>query len=114
LKLARFLDTTDALHVERGEPPFSMRRYSYSCKTPSCALGHWWVLMKRPLETCTMMDGTVEKDFDLTLPKIVEIFGIEGCDNAQTAKKAADYIRNYVRTRQLARRRQLRRDRKHA
>jgi hypothetical protein len=83
---------------------------------PSCALGHWWAAhggnrdgirwhefygfsmenrMSGPyVEACLL--PTLHKDFEITQDEVIELFGGNGCGNANNAAQASAYIRAFV------------------
>lgn len=93
LELATYLDTADANHIAAGEPTYMQREWKHPCGTPACAEGHAFALFKDAPEL-------KQHDMDLFLCvgswEWLELFGIEGCDNAKSAAEAAAYIRAFV------------------
>lgn len=105
LRLATILYRADALHEKRSEPAYNQATYVHGCGTPACALGHWakanrdrWFfdnfqpfLKKQP-----DVGGDAAKEFSIDEEESEDLFGVDGCDGAQTAKQAAKYIRSFV------------------
>jgi nitrate reductase alpha subunit len=105
LRLAKILDTADALHRKRGEPTYDQtREVNLDCETPACAWGHYafsskalhkkYVLAKGSLAWVNYHDA--KREFNLDDCDHVDIFGFNGCNRARTAKQAAKYIRSFV------------------
>lgn len=68
-----------------------------SCQTPACALGHWALRKGYNNNILRYHYKTVaNEDFGIGGYAYSSLFGPWGCNNAQTAKQAAEYIRNYV------------------
>ena len=111
LRLAAILDKADALHKKRGEPTYDQDRIVHPCGTPACAWGHWAhdqrVNAKRKMEKWYDDNLAAVREFALALARdedgevieAEELFGGFGCDNAETAKQAAKYIRAFVKRR---------------
>jgi hypothetical protein len=108
LKLAEILDEADDLHREADEPGYCQERYMHLCGTPACALGHWaaaypnrWVWVYGRLYYFDSerywhpRDGS-KLEFGLDTVGFDELFEADGCDDAETAAEAAEYIRGYV------------------
>ncbi len=107
LKLALILDTADALHKKKGAPTYDQRVYVWNCGTPACALGHWVAAnpkrfrfqfgspVRNGREEYAGL-GTAPVEFGISDYEAMELFDLCGCDNAQTAKEAARYIRAFV------------------
>lgn len=105
LQLAEILDTADERHIERGEPTYDQMMFDHHCGTPACAAGHW--IAAHPerwdMSTCTLISepfglisDQLSKEFCVDEFEYSELFGPDGCNNAKTAKDAADYIRSFV------------------
>lgn len=112
LKLAKILDSADALHKKRGEPGYNQDLIDHPCGTPSCAWGHWAqdqrINAKRKMEKWYDDNRAAEDEFAMSPPdaewdedsaEVEEIFGGKGCGEAKTAKAAAKYIRAFVKRR---------------
>lgn len=114
LKLADILSKADATHKKKSEPNYDQQFYAHECGTPACALGHWatanrrwvWLGLKYDLfpRLRNNSHGSTTEDameeFHLTEDEADELFEVDGCGNAQTAKEAARYIRAFVKRRQ--------------
>ena len=87
----------------------------HECGTPACALGHWaaankdrWVSVDgspvlRDLSSMHPADSTAE-DFCINEREHAELFGVNGCGDAcDDGKKAAEYIREFVRRKMMCR-----------
>lgn len=106
LALADILDKADELHTARGEPTYLQGCYTHPCGTPACALGHWAVANPDRwsfacgtpylILSASGVSRCAQSEFGLSWHESEEIFGSEGCDFAETAKQAADYIRDFV------------------
>lgn len=117
MKLAAILDKADAEHRKKGEPTYKQEAVAHGCGTPACAIGHWMANVEsqryeffklrengglyrfRSNRAFVDIIGLGERTFHLTEEQSDDLFGSEGCDEAQTAKQAADYIRKFVRGR---------------
>jgi hypothetical protein len=109
LQLAKILDGADAAHRKAKEPTYDQRHVVHECGTPACAAGHWVVANPDRWEIrdgCTYLKGSraspvraLSEEFALSLDECEDIFGGAGCDYAKTAKQAAKYIRNFVKSR---------------
>lgn len=111
LQLAEILDTADERHRQRGEPTYHQTCYVHPCGTPSCAMGEWaaanpdrWILdvHKHRLLSRLSSDYLLAQcdEFGLSEAERAQLFGLDGCNNARTAKDAAAYIRWFVARRQ--------------
>jgi hypothetical protein len=90
--------------------------FSPKCGSPSCALGHWWAAhggmhggirwseffgfsienrVDGPFVDSDLMPA-LKADFGITAEEACELFGGNGCGNADSAGQAADYIRQFV------------------
>lgn len=106
LRLAKILDTADAVHKKRGEPTYFQGAYEYhdmenGCKTPLCAWGHYAAATPRLDGWSSKGGGALLKtniayEFSLNKAEEHKIFGFSGCGGANTAKQAANYIRSFV------------------
>jgi hypothetical protein len=118
LQLAALLDAADARHRALGERPYKQETYSHrDCGTPACALGHWvWDQRERLPDLYNYMFKPYSGDHDLVSPfyeagqefgitqhEVIELFGSDGCNDAQTARQAAAYIRGFVLRKQRSR-----------
>lgn len=107
LELADILERADDEHRARGEPTYRQAAWLHPCGTPACAGGHWaaahperWdfntsgapFLREHPLDTvsCAM------HEFGISFLEALELFDLNGCGGAKTAKEAAAYIRKFV------------------
>jgi len=100
-KLAKILDTADALHKKRGEPRYNQQIYQYDCGTPACAWGHYVLSDAKIVKRLGMRDSVyagfhTEQEFGIHVSEADELFGLAGCGHAETAKQAAAYIRSFV------------------
>lgn len=121
LRLAKILDTADALHKERGERTYSQDVFVHHCGTPACALGHYAANNKRRgwgfkaadysfgtghvtynghSQSCA--DPRVLDEFDLSFTEAIELFSGDGCNGARTGKQAAKYIQRFVKRKGVA------------
>lgn len=112
LRLAKILDTADALHKKRGERPYYQGAIIHPCGTPACAIGHYaahtpsrFRVNKRD-ESVSYLPSTIlddheariaQAEFGISFDEGIEVFGWSGCGKARTAKQAAKYIRSFVR-----------------
>jgi hypothetical protein len=111
LDLAQLLVIADAKHRALGEPEYNQRVFAHPCGTPACALGHWadanperWMKVPgnnwwRRIDLFQRNDGYFDGanwEFALNESECNELFSMGGCEGAQTAKEAADYIRGFV------------------
>jgi hypothetical protein len=113
LKLADILDVADAEHRARGEKVYDQSNFVHqSCGTPACALGHYAAYSRRwELEPSRwgdivpqlknappsdFIDQQVRAEFGIDFGEFRELFGVDGCGGAKTAKQAAKYIRKFV------------------
>jgi hypothetical protein len=100
LKLAEILETADAEHQAKGEPPYDQSTYAHHCGTPACAVGHWRAFRGRivvPAQAPHHQSAQVDRDdFALVDMEYYGLFGDFGCGDAQTAKEAAAFIRTFV------------------
>lgn len=97
LKLAKILDTADAKHKEKGEPTYDQCVDAHPCGTPACAGGHWNVSVGLTPGTMYRAKSFYSSDtWGITDSEWLELFGPAGCNNAQTSKDAAKYIRAFV------------------
>jgi hypothetical protein len=125
LRLAKILDTADALHRKRKEPTYCQldiehwepvdKRDPYGplCGTPACALGHYganadrgakargwgWSKTKGLITASFEPFDDARAEFAVTEAEADELFEVDGCGKAQTAKQAAKYIRAFVKRR---------------
>lgn len=116
LRLADILDVADAKHRAQGEPTYVQGKFRFGCGTPACALGHHAVatpkrwtfgdfsfpLLRNPppeLPSPGHALSCAQVEFSLTETQAADIFGYSGCDRASTAKKAARFIRRFVKAR---------------
>lgn len=110
LRLAKILDTADALHVERKEPAYSQNALEHNCGAPACAWGHYVFSIglrrraqftepcdfdSRKIRTIRGIDDA-EDEFGINYQEREELFGALGCDGAKSATDAATYIRSFV------------------
>jgi hypothetical protein len=110
LKLAKILDTADALHKKRGERGYDQTVYQHECGTPACAWGHYVSSDKRipkrlgfQLDKHGIYAGDYPQDeFSIDYAEKDELFGQSGCNRAATAKQAAKYIRSFVKRKGVA------------
>lgn len=111
LRLAKILDTADALHRKRKEPAYSQENWTHPCGTPACALGHYaahtpsrWFFEHGFPKIKAGIGGSwaATEEFGLSDDNVAEIFSSRGCGGAKTAKQAAKYIRAFVKRRQKA------------
>lgn len=110
LKLASALDVADEIHRARKEPTYDQKQIKHDCGTPACAIGHW---IRHTRGRIYLTDGgelfhkesecfisgvqhTGSIEFRITYSQADELFGIDGCGEAKTAKQAARYIRKFV------------------
>jgi hypothetical protein len=101
LKLAKILDTADAIAKKNGSPTYRQDAYEHDCGTPACAWGHYSFHTRR---LNNWRDGKLvntwgveaEKEFGITWDEAWSIFSSEGMGHARTAKAAARYIRAFV------------------
>lgn len=112
LQLAAILDVADAQHRQRKEPTYDQSVIAHDCGTPACAAGHWaaanpdrWSIK----DDCTYLKGSrlgpiaaLCEEFALSHEEYGELFGTSGCGEANTAKRAANYIRRFVKRRQTS------------
>lgn len=126
LRLAHILDNIPpTAQANDGTPLYEQSAYLHECGAPSCALGHWaahnplrWVKRggfvdrivtdKQSKRLSYWLDshghlgptrGAI-MDFALNYQENEKLFSANGCDNAgNDAKKAARYIRAFVRSR---------------
>jgi hypothetical protein len=102
LKLAKILDTADALHKKRAEGPYDQQIYQHECGTPSCAWGHYVLSDKRIAARLGMRKEEIyagehpKSEFGIDWEDANELFGMRGCGHAKTAKDASKYIRSFV------------------
>jgi hypothetical protein len=107
----RLLDVARACRETRHPRKFSMRLFSYDCKTPACALGNYahradlqnrFRLMPMGL---ALIDGRralacdseeIRDYFSLSIPEAGELFCSTGCNDAKTPRQAAEYIEFFV------------------
>lgn len=111
LKLADILDAAEPMQLTDGKPSgYYQRRWIWGkndCGTPACALGHWAANNQDRWEAYDIDQirlkgrygpiGSAKQEFCLSDREVSELFGIDGCGNAQAdPRKAAAYIRNFV------------------
>jgi hypothetical protein len=103
LRLAKILDTADATHRKKGEPPYDQEAYKHPCGAPACAWGHYLAHSKTARTRFEIEDGNywgatlfAPAEFDISDEEACELFDSYGCGNARTAKQAAAYIRAFV------------------
>jgi hypothetical protein len=109
LKLAKILDTADALHKRRKEPTYNQFQMVHSCGTPACALGHYAAATKARFKIDRLSETVFYKgnslyheaqvaidEFGVSRGEGYALFSFEGMGGAKTAKQAAKYIRSFV------------------
>jgi hypothetical protein len=106
----RLLNVAKALRESPNPDLFTMARYGFDCGTPACALGHYaarpdlqdfFKLKQNGMLVLTENDevpyGEDEMEhFGIDEKQAAELFGTEGCGNAQTPIEAAEYIEQFV------------------
>lgn len=111
MQLAQILDASSFRYTQRM---YRDPEGEQGCGTPACALGHWayhnrdrWVWegfdgpwLPECMGTFSPACTSAMQEFDLTACQFLELFGVHGCNRAQTARDAAEYIRAFV-TRRL-------------
>lgn len=124
----RLLNVAKALRESIKPEDFTMDCYINECGTPACAFGHYACRgdlqneFHLVTEKSTDTDGTfsidyfvVHKDndggelsfeddevlthFDITYDDSFDLFGYDGCDDAETPLEAAKYIEEFVKLR---------------
>lgn len=109
LRLAKILDTADAEHKRRKEPRYDQSRFEHECNTPACAIGHWAFHNRKRwgrhygdpvLNGFFNAFDSAMQEFSLKDGEDLELFDVDGCGGAKTAKEAAAYIRAFVKRRQ--------------
>lgn len=103
--------------LKEGNPTnFNMRNWAQPigfieennwCGTPACVAGHWASreLAKRPLAErqkyggwlfLAYIDRISSREFGLNQEQRAELFGTEGCGNAQTSAQAIAYLQRFI------------------
>lgn len=122
----RLLEAADL--VENSET-YCQNAWFNECGTPACALGHYSAahpeyryiayhtgnpayvrdIRVNGLPTFLTLDFVPNgflnllNHFNISYDEFICIFGCSGCNNAQTGKEAAEFIRNFIATRFQAR-----------
>ena len=102
LHLADLLDVADAAHRKAGEPTYDQSTITHGCGTPGCAWGHWIesparrARIVRELSSIPQSILCAEPEFALNAGDVTELFAVNGCGMARSAKQAAKYIRRFV------------------
>jgi hypothetical protein len=91
---------------------FTMKCYVFVCGTPACALGHY--AARRDLQRSFKLDDRgvktsagarlgspaeerpIHDHFGITPEQADELFGMSGCDAAETPIQAARYIERFI------------------
>lgn len=105
----RLLNVAKALRESEHPERFTMRTIAHSCGTPACALGHY--AARRDLQDAFILlkHGELRATGDAASPFLAELehfdisraeeeklFGVWGCNDAQTPLQAAEYIERFV------------------
>lgn len=110
----RLLRAAELMREDVDPQNFTMRHYTDDwsertgwCGTPQCVAGHYMMLTDEgaPMRTLTgerLMTWQMEH-FDITREERSELFERDGCNNARSPAKAADYIERFVARRVTAR-----------
>lgn len=118
----RLLNVAKALRESPNPEQFTMDRVTNTCGTPGCAIGHY--VARQDLQSeflpippgdhymtdsggtghVRLRDGStiyftskkLLRHFDMENDEYEELFGGDGCNDAQTPNAAADYIERFV------------------
>ena len=107
----------EAAPKRKKDGKFSMEDYVNRCGTPACALGHYAARtdLQKTFKIRNSLyynnefylsqpDDGGEEHFGIYADEHVELFGVDGCDNAKTPIQAARYIEGFVKRKQKAKR----------
>lgn len=95
-----------AKHLATLKKGYDQCRFTHaSCGTPACAWGwyrritpnrSWDHTVDTPLFTGMHLWSSQSVEFGINYDEAEELFGPTGCNNAETGKQAARYIRRFV------------------
>jgi hypothetical protein len=110
----RLLNVAKALREAPEPEKFTMTHMVHDCGTPACAMGHYaargdlqdvFVIdrgMRQKFAYVTLSNGghnvwpSMMKHFDISRVECDELFEVDGCDRAETAIAAAEFIERFV------------------
>ncbi len=109
----RLLNVAKALRESKRPEEFTMGQFVRECGSPACALGHYaertdlqsaFVLKLDPMWGWDVYTSPgselsfrhIMPHFDISEAETEELFGIHGCDDAQSPNAAARYIEAFV------------------
>ncbi len=117
--LQNLMDAANLLWASSDATSFNMQHYINSCKTPACVLGHYasWkgqkfleFILPKTLDTgngvrpqyvedgelVDYYDQRIADHFGIDTDDAEDLFGPNGCGDAETPWAAAAYIRQFI------------------
>lgn len=94
---------SDGVHYWLTVRRYDQGVFAHDCGTPACAIGHWAIERRNMPASAVVWHAQkiAADDFGITSRyEFARLFGEDGCANAQTAKEAAAFIREYAFERQ--------------
>jgi hypothetical protein len=114
----RLLNVAKALRESPDPGMFTMSLECHPCGTPACAWGHYAARADLQDEFCIRptedddepghdvftqsgalagaYSPLIDKHFDITMSQAIDLFSVGGCNFANTAIEAAEYIEAFV------------------
>jgi hypothetical protein len=93
-------------HADAKRNKFDQSKFKHSCGTPSCSLGNWAARNRDRWEWyghLPVLKGffdsweSAAEDFEINYIHVKNLFAMNGCGNAKTARQASIYIKEFVR-----------------